>query len=84
MPRRPSTPNGGTAEPPGKTLYDSAALGFRNYWYPACLSKEVTVKKPRPMKLLGDEVVFYRRNDKAYALADECPSPRHTALPGQV
>ena len=73
MPRRPSTPNGGTAEPPGETLYDRAALGFRNYWYPACLSKEVTVKKPRPMKLLGDEVVFYRRNAKAYALADECP-----------
>ena len=57
----------------GKTPYDRAALGFRNYWYPACRSKEVRERKPKAMKLLGDEVVFLRRNGKAYALADECP-----------
>ena len=57
----------------GKTPYDRAVLGFRNYWYPACRSKEVRERKPKAMKLLGDEVVFLRRNGKAYALADECP-----------
>ena len=54
------------------SLYERAVLGFRNYWYPVCLTKEVTEKKPKAMTLLDDEVVLLRRGGKAYALADEC------------
>ena len=57
----------------GKPLYERTVLGFRNYWYPACLDKDVKERKPKAMMLLGDEVVFLRRQGKVYALADECP-----------
>jgi phenylpropionate dioxygenase-like ring-hydroxylating dioxygenase large terminal subunit len=53
------------------TLYERAVLGFRDYWYPVCGSREVT-EKPMGLKLLGDPVVLLRRNGVAYALADEC------------
>ena len=56
-----------------RTPLDRAVLGFRNYWYPGCFSKNVMERKPTAVTLLGDEVVFLRRNGKAYALADECP-----------
>ena len=57
----------------GKSPYESAVLGFRNYWYPVFSSKEVG-DKPKGVTLLGDKVVFMRNksNGKVYALADEC------------
>ena len=72
MAKEHATTNGHQAETKGQTPYVRAVLGFRNYWYPVCLSKDVTVKKPKALTLLGDMVVFFRRNGKAYALADEC------------
>ncbi len=57
----------------GNTPYEKAVLGFRNYWYPVCQDREITERKPKSMRLLGDEVVFLRRDGKVYALADECP-----------
>ena len=58
---------------PGQTPYESAVLGFRNYWYPVFSSKQVG-NKPKGVTLLGDKVVFMRnkQNGKVYALADEC------------
>ena len=55
------------------TPYEEATLGFRNYWWPACLTKDVSVRKPKAMRLLGDEVVFFKRSGHIYALRDECP-----------
>jgi len=54
--------------------YDEIApeMGFREYWYPACLAKEIS-EKPLPMTLMGEPIMFLRRNGKLYALADECP-----------
>lgn len=54
--------------------YDDVApvLGFREYWYPVCLSKEVT-EKPLAMKLMNEPIMFVRRSGKVYAVADECP-----------
>ena len=57
----------------GTTPYEKAALGFRNYWYPAFLAQHVTERRPVAMTLLGDEIVFLRRQGQVYALADECP-----------
>jgi phenylpropionate dioxygenase-like ring-hydroxylating dioxygenase large terminal subunit len=47
-------------------------LGFREYWYPLCLARQVG-KNPFPTTVLGQPVVLVRRNGRVYALADECP-----------
>ncbi len=73
MTQKAETTNGYPALGKGETPYDRAALGFRNYWYPALLAKHVKERRPKALKLLGDEVVFLRRQGKVYALADECP-----------
>ena len=52
-------------------LYEAAALGLRNYWYPAMLSRSLG-KKPVALKILGEDLVFLRHNGKAYALEDRC------------
>ncbi|HTW87441.1 MAG TPA: Rieske 2Fe-2S domain-containing protein [Candidatus Binataceae bacterium] len=54
--------------------YDEIApvMGFREYWYPACLAREIG-EKPLAMTIMGDPIAFMRRAGKIYALADECP-----------
>ena len=61
--------NTGQADPP----YEHAQLGFRNYWYPALRSQELSAQRPKRMILLGDPIAFVRRQKSAYALIDECP-----------
>ena len=65
----------GTARSNGKRQapYERATLGFKNYWYPIFGSGEVG-KKPRGIKVLGEEVVVMRgqKNGKVYALDNEC------------
>ncbi|MGH7907979.1 MAG: Rieske 2Fe-2S domain-containing protein [Candidatus Binataceae bacterium] len=54
--------------------YDDIApeMGFREYWYPVCLSREITIR-PHPMTIMGEPIMLVRRSGAAYALADECP-----------
>ncbi|NIJ08751.1 nitrite reductase/ring-hydroxylating ferredoxin subunit [Sphingomonas vulcanisoli] len=52
-------------------------LGLREFWYPALLSKKVG-KKPVPIKMLGEEIAFFRDDGKVYALYNRCP---HRGLP---
>ena len=48
-------------------------LGLREYWYPAIEDKKVK-NKPVGLKLLGDDVVFFRGKDgKVAALWNVCP-----------
>ncbi|MBM3940588.1 MAG: Rieske 2Fe-2S domain-containing protein [SAR202 cluster bacterium] len=48
-------------------------LGYREYWYPAIESKMVK-RKPVTLKMLGDDLVFFRdTNGKVAALTDYCP-----------
>lgn len=56
----------------GRTPYERAELGFRNYWYPAAASREIT-DKPTAVKILGDAIMLTRRDGKVYAIADSCP-----------
>jgi len=58
--------------------YEEAVLGFREYWYPACMSGDVT-DTPKGFTFLGDPVMMVRRNGEIFALKDECPH-RGTAL----
>ncbi len=54
-----------------RSAYEEAVLGFREYWYPVSMSGDIT-EKPKAFTLLGEPVVFLRREGKAYALKDEC------------
>ncbi len=57
--------------------YEEAALGLPNYWYPVMFSVQIG-KRPKPMKLLGQDIVFTRVKGKVYALEDRCP---HRGIP---
>ena len=58
--------------------YEAATEGFRNYWYPVMWSRELSNGKPRTLKLLGEQIMFYREDGKVYALRDRCP---HRGVP---
>jgi len=51
--------------------YQEAALGFRNYWYPALPSRKLR-KKPIPIKILGEKLLLIRHRGKCYAIEDRC------------
>src|SRR5579885_2812480 len=49
-----------------------AELGFRNYWYPAALSRQLTEGGCRPVTLLGEELLLVRNGGRLYAIEDRC------------
>ena len=67
------------ARPHGKPWprYERAALGLRDYWYPALLSRQIK-GKPVSLRMLGEELVFVRREGKVYCLEGRC---RHRGVP---
>ncbi|HEX9466274.1 MAG TPA: Rieske 2Fe-2S domain-containing protein [Alphaproteobacteria bacterium] len=50
-------------------------LGFRNYWYPALAAWRLR-RKPKSIKLLGENIVLFRDGGKVYALHDQCAHRR--------
>ena len=52
--------------------YGLPPLGFRNYWYPVLPAWRLR-RKPRAIKLLGDDIVLFRDGGRVHALADRCP-----------
>jgi phenylpropionate dioxygenase-like ring-hydroxylating dioxygenase large terminal subunit len=68
------TPRTGNALGP---RYGAAVLGFPDYWYPGVLSRHLG-KKPVAIKLLGQNLVFFRSQGRAYALHDLCA---HRGMP---
>ena len=49
-------------------------LGLKEYWYPALPDKDVGWKKPVGLKLLGEDLVFFRdQKGEVQALWDYCP-----------
>src|SRR5688572_30927914 len=58
--------------------YDSAVLGFRDYWYPVAWSSTIG-RKALPLTLLGDKLMLVRdAQGQARALRDRCP---HRGVP---
>jgi phenylpropionate dioxygenase-like ring-hydroxylating dioxygenase large terminal subunit len=57
--------------------YDSAATGFRGYWYPAEWSSRVT-GTPTAVTIAGEKLVLLRDRGRAHALFDRCP---HRGVP---
>jgi phenylpropionate dioxygenase-like ring-hydroxylating dioxygenase large terminal subunit len=49
-------------------------LGFKEYWYPA-LTLDMVGKKPRPWRMLGEDVVFFRGKNKGEVgcISSICP-----------
>jgi phenylpropionate dioxygenase-like ring-hydroxylating dioxygenase large terminal subunit len=63
--RQPTDPNDIRSKLP--------ALGHREYWYPALPDKDVK-KQPVVLRMLGDDIVFFRGKDgQVKALLDVCP-----------
>ena len=49
-------------------------MGFREYWYPGVWAKKVGHKKPVKVKMLEEDIVFFRGKDgNVVALTDWCP-----------
>ena len=49
-------------------------VGFREYWYPGVWAKKVGHKKPVKVKMLEEDIVFFRGKDgNVVALTDWCP-----------
>jgi phenylpropionate dioxygenase-like ring-hydroxylating dioxygenase large terminal subunit len=57
--------------------YESAVLGFRDYWYPVTWSRKVT-KKPIQVTVLGEKIMLIREAGVVRALHDRCP---HRGVP---
>ncbi|HTY66303.1 MAG TPA: Rieske 2Fe-2S domain-containing protein [Alphaproteobacteria bacterium] len=47
------------------------ASGLRNYWYPVLAAWRLR-RRPKAVRLLGEDIVLYRDGGKVYALADRC------------
>src|SRR5258708_552276 len=46
-------------------------LGLRNYWYPALAGWRLR-RRPKAIRLLGEDIVLYRDGGRLFALADRC------------
>jgi phenylpropionate dioxygenase-like ring-hydroxylating dioxygenase large terminal subunit len=57
--------------------YESAVLGFRDYWYPVTWSRKVT-RRPIQVTLLGEQIMLIREQGVIRALHDRCP---HRGVP---
>ena len=57
---------------PWQTWLD-AEWGFRNYWYPAALSRHLSEGEAKGVQLLGEEILLTRQNGNVRALEDRCP-----------
>src|SRR3954469_24263501 len=47
-------------------------LGFRNYWYPILMARDVG-SRPKAVTLLGEQIVLFRDGGRVHALEDRCP-----------
>jgi phenylpropionate dioxygenase-like ring-hydroxylating dioxygenase large terminal subunit len=64
---------------PHDGLADEHTPFIRNAWYVACFSNEVKAGEPFGRRLLGEQVVLYRKRDgRPVALKDRCP---HRSFP---
>lgn len=63
-----------SSETARNNVYDATdlpELGFRNYWYPVLASWRLR-RRPKAVRLLGEDVVLYRDHGRIYALKDQC------------
>ena len=52
-----------TNSPPGTSVYNETGLqelGFRIYWYPVLAGWRLRRRRPKAIKVLGEDVVLFR------------------------
>ncbi|MBM3509459.1 MAG: Rieske 2Fe-2S domain-containing protein [Alphaproteobacteria bacterium] len=54
-------------------IYDSAPLGFPEYWYPVMWSRDLSPRQGIGLTLLGRDIAFFRDGGRAYAMENRCP-----------
>jgi nitrite reductase/ring-hydroxylating ferredoxin subunit len=52
--------------------YGIPKMGFENYWYPTLTEGELG-KKPKAVRLLGNDIVLFRDGTNLFAMDDRCP-----------
>lgn len=52
--------------------YFAAKVGFRNHWYAAAFSAEITEGGSLARTILGEDILFRRVGDKVYAMKNRC------------
>ena len=52
--------------------YVAAKYGFRNHWYPAMLAADLREGEPRPVTLLGENILLNRIDGKVHGIKDHC------------
>ena len=68
---RPTTESTGRQDWSSWPNYESAALGFDNWWYPVAWSNQVT-QHPVGVTVCGHRVVLQREGRTVHALSDRC------------
>ena len=65
---------GGVPDLTGDIRHLIPKYGLRNYWYPAISEHKVPKRRPVQVRMLGEELVFFRNKaGEAVALQDVCP-----------
>jgi vanillate O-demethylase monooxygenase subunit len=68
-----------TTPPASDGLADEGTPFIRNAWYVACFSRDIVAGKPFARRILGENVVLYRKMDgMIVAMKDRCP---HRSFP---
>jgi nitrite reductase/ring-hydroxylating ferredoxin subunit len=60
---------------PGSDPYAATGVpefGLRNYWYPVLAGWRLR-RRPKAVKVLGEDIVLFRDRGKVYALSERCP-----------
>ena len=66
--------NGQVPDLTGDIRHLVPSLGLRNYWYPAVLKTRVPKRHPIQVRMLGEELCFFRGAEgQAVAIRDICP-----------
>lgn len=47
-------------------------LGFRNYWYPVIAAWRLKIRRPKAIRILGEEIVLFRNKNRVFALNNQC------------
>ena len=70
-----AAPTAGGSDPPRRPwrAYFEASLGFRNHWYPAFFSGQLSEGECRGQVMLGERILFKRIDGRVYAIEDRCP-----------
>lgn len=82
-PAEPEQANGSASRRAGRNdwtawpLYNAAAAGLREYWYPVAWASTIT-EKPTALTVCGEKIIVVRSDRGVHALHDRCP---HRGVP---